>query len=266
VARYASGDALLAICRAGQGTLVFVEGESEEDDAWFYNRWFAARATEVTFVAQNGWSQVARAVATVRGLYPNRAVFGLLDGDHVAEDLDPTPPVVPPADGVLRTPRFTMENHLLDPEPLRQALASLSRTPPAGADVEARLLELYRSFAKVAAYNRAQWCLASAGCDAPFETHPAAVTNAAVSDLGVRSRARIGSDLRSVYDHAVEVLTGAPLHVLHRHVSAKYVVRALGASFPELKALGVEQRLTLLARHAPAPPDLVALVDAILAF
>jgi hypothetical protein len=40
---YPQGEALLAACRSGRGVIVIVEGERYDEDAWFYDRWFAAR-------------------------------------------------------------------------------------------------------------------------------------------------------------------------------------------------------------------------------
>ena len=66
---YVQGPALLTACSAGQGAIVIVEGESSQEDAYFYGRWFGARAREVSFFPQNGWQKVRAAVsAGARGV------------------------------------------------------------------------------------------------------------------------------------------------------------------------------------------------------
>lgn len=51
---------------SGSGVCIIVEGETELEDAWFYNYWFGNRSREVTFFPQDGWEIVVDAVMTLR--------------------------------------------------------------------------------------------------------------------------------------------------------------------------------------------------------
>ena len=98
--------------RAGTGIAVFLEGDSYEEDPWFYNQWFGDLAREIAFFPQDGWLQVVRAVSDLRGRCPGIPIYGIIDRDFADDDaLD--------ADfatqGILRTPLYTLENYLLDP-------------------------------------------------------------------------------------------------------------------------------------------------------
>ena len=64
---------------AGSGVCVIVEGQTEQDDAWFYNYWFGDRARQVTFFPQNGWEHVVDAVAELRARF--KMVYGIIDRD-----------------------------------------------------------------------------------------------------------------------------------------------------------------------------------------
>lgn len=52
---------------SGSGVCVIVEGQTEQDDAWFYNRWFGNQAREITFFPQDGWTRVVDAVVERNG-------------------------------------------------------------------------------------------------------------------------------------------------------------------------------------------------------
>lgn len=55
---FPSVDELEVALSRGQGIAVIVEGNSYQDDPWFYGQWFGDRAQEATFYPQNGWYQV----------------------------------------------------------------------------------------------------------------------------------------------------------------------------------------------------------------
>lgn len=265
MARHPTGTALLAACRAGQGVLIIVEGEREEDDAWFYNRWFAPQATNVTFIAQNGWEQVVRAVAELRSVYPRRRLFGLVDRDHTPGDVIIRQLSAVPEDGVFRTTRFTMENHLLEPGPLLELLRLIDRGEAWTFDrVASALLHAFRRHVSMAAYNRAVWEIARDGGDARFVSHPDGVPTDAAAALAAMASPRAAS-AATVFQSTLAALSVAPLAELHQHVSGKYVVRSLDREFPGLKGLDAGRRLALLAGQATAPPaDLAGLVHHIL--
>ena len=63
---YVQGPALVMACSSGTGAIVIVEGETFQEDCWFFGQWFGDRAREVTFFPQNGWMKVRAAVAELR--------------------------------------------------------------------------------------------------------------------------------------------------------------------------------------------------------
>ena len=90
---------------AGSGVCVIVEGETEQDDPWYYNKWFSDLAREVTFFHQDGWLQVVTAVAQLRQLLGEKKVYGIIDRDFETPVYAPFPP-----DGLVRTQKYTLEN------------------------------------------------------------------------------------------------------------------------------------------------------------
>ena len=158
--RHLQGPALLAACMAGRSVIVIVEGETDEKDAWFYQRWFDQRATEVTFLPQNGWEKVVVAVQDLRGQLPMRQVFGLIDRDHADDAVIAAQRGARPADGVFRTERFTLENHFLEPDLLFRYLRQVHRgQPPApcgsAADLAAIVRQEYERCVPLSAFNLA---------------------------------------------------------------------------------------------------------------
>ncbi len=159
---YLRGNELLMKCRAGRGVVVLVEGETEQDDPFFYNRWFGDRAREVSFFPQNGWQQVCTAVAQVREHMPGRPVFGIIDRDFTDAAVLDRQRKRMPEDGILRTHYYTLENHLLGVSGWHQVIRLIHRdNPPAGwrelVEIEEHLLRCYREFLPVAAYNWVVW-------------------------------------------------------------------------------------------------------------
>lgn len=266
---------------SGSGVCVIVEGETELEDAWFYNRWFASRAREITFFPQDGWQKVVEAVAALRSTLGDRRVFGIIDRDfedHVAYT------AVPP-DGVLRTPRATLENYLLDPACwFRYVQPHTLRAPKPGwgsvEEVQATLLGLYKECAPLAAFN---WTLRQARLlnptalhalrrsDQEYKEHPTALAN--LGDVptylrGLLSQATLSADLGQMYQDRVAAMDDMTLADLEQVVSGKYVLRLLYERFP-LRLSGRQAWDDVLSAymfHCPEPPtDLEQLVDLILA-
>lgn len=150
--------AILVTTRAGQGTIVIVEGETSEDDEYFFKRWFGGLATQVSFFAQNGWTQVARAVADLRQQMPYRKIFGIVDRDFAADSVLAAQQGALPPDGILRTKLYTIENYLLAAAGWHPVVLALTRhNAPAGwateADINARIEESYKRCVPLAAHN-----------------------------------------------------------------------------------------------------------------
>ena len=158
MSRYPEGDALLAVCRAGLGKLVIVEGETDDDDPYFYGRWFGDLARELTFIPQNGHEKVVKAVQDLRArLSPAREVYGIRDRDFSDESAWRAQANAMPADGVLFTRWYTLENYLLVPEGWFRVVSAMHRRPPEQWDTEAavaaQIADAYRECLPLAAWN-----------------------------------------------------------------------------------------------------------------
>ena len=228
--RHLDLDALLAQCRSGRGAIVVVEGERDEDDAWFYNRWFAVLGPQVTFHPQNGHLRVEAAVQHLRDALPHRRVFGLVDQDHRGLGGDLKLP-----DGVSAITRFTLENYLLDPEGWSQVIALERRSSAAGLreEVERAIEQSLRAAVPTAVYNQV---LFQSGLGARLLTNIGALPRDPREELRQRPG---GEALVARYEQGVRDLAEASVERLHRHVSGKLVL-------PEL-----DRRLGLRGRWNP---------------
>jgi hypothetical protein len=265
---------------SGRGVCVIVEGQTEQDDAWFYGRWFGDRAREITFFPQNGWQHVIDAVAELRLRLGSKTVYGIIDRDfETAVGTEPFP-----HSGVLRTPKYTLENYLLEaecwfkciqPYTLRAAKPGW-QTP---AEVQTTLHDLHRQCISLSAFN---WTLKQARSADPvgFATlpdkegeyleHPKALPGLGdVSDYlrHLSARLRLAVDLGQVYEERLAYLQSLSHDQLEEAVSGKFVHKLLFEQFP-LKLSGQRSRDDMLSAylfHCPHPPaDLQRLVAAIL--
>jgi hypothetical protein len=264
---------------AGSGICVIVEGQTEQDDAWFYSRWFGDRAREMTFFPQDGWEHVMDAVADLRLRLGNKAVYGIIDRDFEAIlTHDPFP-----ASGVLRTPKYTLENYLLDPGCWFKCVQPYTlRSPRIGwstpVEVEATIAGLYQQCLPLSAFN---WTLRQARKGAPaafsalpekeriYREHPAALANLAdVSRYFDELRGKLGTtaDLGRLYRERLAQLHQLTSVQLQEVVSGKYVHKLMAERFP-LKLTGKQGWDDLLSAylyHCPEPPaDLAALITLI---
>jgi hypothetical protein len=266
---------------AGSGVCVIVEGQTELDDAWFYNRWFGDRAREITFFPQNGWERVVDAVAELRLSLGPKAVYGIIDRDfEVVAGADPFP-----AAGVVRTRKYTLENYLLEAECwFRWVEPYTLRSPKRGwqsvSEVQDTILDLYRLCLPLSAFN---WSLRQARLVNPtdfaalptseneYRVHPkalASLRDAAgfLRDLGCRLA--LPDDLGEMYQDRLAFLQGAAFDQLEELVSGKYVHHLLSEQFP-LRLSGKQSWDDVLSAYisrCPAPPaDLADLVTRILA-
>lgn len=265
---------------SGSGVCVIVEGETELDDAWYYHQWFGDRAREITFFAQDGWEAVVDAVATLRATLGSRRVYGIVDRDFADQvTYDPFPP-----DGVLCTVKYTLENHLLDPEVWFRYIHPHKRrasTPGWNTleETQVTIEHFYRQCAPLSAYN---WTLRRAR-QASYEAfqalpatyrryveHPLALAN--LGDIithlrQVQTQMQVALDLVVTYHERLAYLQTCPLAELEQTVSGKYVLTVLFESFP-IKLGGKRARDDVLSYYlflSPTPPaDLTAIMDAIL--
>jgi len=262
------------------GVCVLVEGETELEDAWFYNTWFGSRAREITFFPQDGWEQVVVAVTDLRPRLGAKCIYGIIDRDF--EGQTDYPPV--PDDGILHTPKYTLENYLLDPECWFKYVQPLTlRTPKPGwnspEEARATIEELYRECLPLSAFN---WTLRQAreldhaafkglrDADRQYKEHPSALDN--LGDVagylhGLQTQMGIADDLGQKYTDRLAHLQALSLANLEQVVSGKYVLNLLRERFP-LQLSGRRAWDDVLGAYVhgcPNPhPDLSDLVELIL--
>ncbi len=265
---------------SGSGVCIIVEGETELEDAWFYNYWFGNRSREVTFFPQDGWERVVDAVATFRIKLGAKRVYGIVDRDFEETVVcDPFP-----NDGVLRTPKYTLENYLLNAECWFEYVHPHTlRTPKPGWNSldEARttIEEFYRECLSLSAYN---WVLRQAreqdyagyktlrDTDKEYKKHPNAIANVGnmLAHLhSIQAQLNIPDDLGQMYTERLANLEQMSLAELEQVISGKYVMTLLRERFP-LRLSGKQAWDDVLGAYisiCPNPPtDLVTLIELIL--
>lgn len=266
---------------SGSGVCVIVEGQTEQDDAWFYNRWFGDRAREATFFPQDGWTHVMDAVVELRGRLGVKVIYGIIDRDfETAVGAEPFSD-----SGVLRTPKYTLENYLLEAECWSKCIQPYTlRAPKPGwqtpEQVQTTIRDLYQQCLPLSAFN---WTLKQARTadptgfatlpdkDGKYREHPKALIGLGdVSDYlrHLGARLILAVDLGQMYEERLAHLQGLSHDRLEEVVSGKFVHKLLFEQFP-LKLSGERSRDDMLSAylfHCPRPPaDLRHLVAAILA-
>lgn len=265
---------------SGGGVCVLVEGETDLEDAWFYNAWFGSRAREITFFPQDGWEVVVGAVADLRARVGAKHVYGILDRDFEEAPVH----LLLPADGILRTPKYTLENYLLDPDCWYRYIQPLTlRTPKPGwnspEETRATIEGLYRECLPLSTFN---WILRHArildyaafkklrDADREHKEHPKAlenVRNVSAYLRGLQEQMGIADDLGQMYDDRLAYLQTLPPADLEGIVSGKYVLKLLRERFP-LRLSGNQAWDDVLGAYlhgCPDPhPDLVDMVELIL--
>ncbi len=267
-------DTLLLKVSAGTGAWIVVEGETAQDDPRYYSKWFGDLAREVSFVHQNGFVKVKRAVAHLREHAPWRPVYGIIDRDFATRD---DTDVGDPLDtGLYRTGWYTLENYFLaDLDAWMRVLHMLTDdAPPPGwdtpDDVRARIRDAYRVSLPVAAWNRVvhDECRRTGhfkGSPGAREHHNAIndETLAALIQWGDSRAAPI--NLRDKYQERLHELAVADPDTWPEHVTGKVVFRRFAEAFPRLHPhdkVALLRRLYIAQQPKP-PPDLAAIIDEI---
>lgn len=274
--RYLEGEALLVECRAGAGIIVMVEGETEQDDAWFYQQWFGDRAREIRFFPQNGWSKVVAAVRELRAALPLRPIYGIVDRDFIDEAVVQAQFEQCPADGVFRTPYYTLENALLDPVGWLKVAHTFGRGSVAGwemeSDAAAHVAEAYRRCLRVSAFNRVVYDehqRTSEGRGLEYLHHPNAAVDAA-ERLRAWGRERgAPDDLADAFTRCLDALERMDPEDLAAHVTGKAVLVALGDRLNAALPRGMPPRYlasAYLREHPTPPPPLVKLIETIMRY
>lgn len=274
MSRYPEGEALLAACRAGLGKLVIVEGETVDDDPWFYGRWFGDLARELTFIPQNGHEKVVLAVRDLRErLSPAREVYGIRDRDFSRPADWPAREF--PEDGVLSTRWYTLENYLLAAEGWFKVITAMHRRMPALWDSEAAVQEqidaAYRACLPLAAWNYAvrMECLRSPGAGLRHVEHPQAMPKDPRAELSAWEQGRgVARPLWDCFEEHLARLQGMPHAELPCWVTGKAVLKVLLERFPVASGPRphAQSLVNLYMDKFPTPSDEhVALVQRILA-
>ncbi len=284
MSRYPEGEALLAKCRAGLGKLVIVEGETDDDDPWFYGRWFGNLARELTFIPQNGHEKVVQAVRDLRErLAPTHEVYGIRDRDFSEEWATPvqadwvthTMAETIPEDGVMFTRWYTLENYLLVAAGWLRVIMAMHRRVPAGWDSEAAVQEqidaAYHACLPLAAWNHTvrteRRRLPRDG--QRYVEHPQALPRDPQQELGAWEQGRgVPRPLAQCFEEQFSFLRAMSPEELPCWVTGKAVLKVLLERFPV--AIGPrphpESLVNLYMREYPTPPDEhMALVRRILA-
>ena len=275
-------DELEVTVRSGRGVAVIVEGESAEQDPWFYGQWFDDRARQVTFFPQNGWSRVIEAVAELRRRCPDVPVYGIIDRDFVddaALDADF-------AAGILRTPCYTLENYLLDPACWAAVFRLIFRRQggaPGGWDqaepVKGHIEAAYRSCLDLAAHNtviKYAWdsyrelARATTERDRSYRDHPDAFKEISPAAKLTAWGQQMGcpEDLGARFLVHRAALESAGVAGWQKVVSGKYVLHVLHGRFPLLPRAGkfsLSHYLNLYLDRCPDPPaELARIVEVII--
>jgi len=280
---YPAIDELELRFRTGQGIPIIVEGNSDEDDPWFYRQWFDDRARQVTFFPQNGWSQVVKAVAGLRGRCPDMPVYGLIDRDFASDEaLDADFATT----GILRTPRYTLENYLLGPRCWAQVFGFIFRrrggAPESWDDpsqVQGYIEQAYRDCLVLAAHNRVikfgtdhypAQAAQTPETERTYREHPDALADVDPAAKLCAWGQQLGTteDLGDLFMQTLQALEQGGLSIWEQQVSGKYVLRELHRRFPRPDGgqFPLSHYLNLYLRECPdPPPDLVRLIERIIA-
>lgn len=238
--RYLEGQALLHACSSGRGVIVMVEGETDEDDAYFYGQWFGTMAQDVSFYPQNGWKKVVDAVQYLKQQLPgNRHIFGICDRDFASEATIQQQAVERPRDFVFRTQWFTVENYLLNGEGWLGVLRSLSKKsiPPGWQDlhaVQGHIDDAYRKCIQVAAFNYTvrQESDRQPGQCIEYKRHPKGLINPESELLNWGRQRASPQPLDQVYQGHCEMIQSLPSVEWPIWISGKLVLTVFLESFP----------------------------------
>lgn len=147
-----------------------VEGETQQDDPYFYTQWFGDLATQLSFFAQNGWQQVERSVQELRSRLTGRPVYGIIDRDLSPATVIDAQFREEPADGIFRTECYTLENYLFEPACWHRVIRALHRgAPPEGWSNESEIaqrIEACPSSKVTAGGSTVSTCWRTSGCRA----------------------------------------------------------------------------------------------------
>lgn len=270
-------DALLESVRAGTAALVVVEGATRNEDPRVYGRWFGHLARELSFVHQDGHSQVKKAVAYLRENAPGRPVFGLIDRDFTSRDETDVDEAL--EHGLFRTGWYTLENYFFaDPAAWVQVVEVLNDEAPEGwrtvAEIEAHVTAAYRRALPIAAWNRVvhDECRRApgAGKSPGFREHPDAISEEALEKLTQWGQTRgVSGSLHECFSAGLAALEAMTADRWPEHVTGKAVLGIFAQALPAPTLQGTKNKALTLRRlymdkQTAPPPDLAAIVGTML--
>ncbi|MEM7533509.1 MAG: DUF4435 domain-containing protein [Chloroflexota bacterium] len=263
--------------KAGSHICVIVEGETELEDAWFYEQWFGGYARKVTFFPQNGWQKVVEVVVDLRQILGNKTVYGIIDRDFQDSVQYDSIPV----DGIVRTPKYTLENYLLDPSCWYEVIRPLNRRRPnpdwqTVEQVKSIIENLYRTCIPISAHNWMILHISSFVASdvliqykwTQFKESPEGLP----SDLSthwknIQTQLNLDTGLAELYQERENTLNKMSLAELEKVVSGKYVLKQLQRNFP-INLSGREAWDNVVGAYieycSEPPSDLEALIQAII--
>lgn len=264
--------------KTGSGLCIIVEGQIDRDDPWFYRFWFDNEARQFTFFPQDGWPQVETAVAYLREKLGSKKVYGLIDRDFH----DISNQITMPSNGILRTPKYTLENYFLAPKAWYQYFEKYKRNPERRIgwltieDAVSTLTTYYHQCIPISAYN---WILheikstniAAFAALSPnlqdYLKHPDALQGLDLSTRFQRISAQTGiscDDLNAKYSQRLSALDNMSLPELETIISGKYVLTLLKKTFVDyVTNKGWEDVIGEVAGYCPPPLDIQRLLDLI---
>lgn len=279
---YPAVDELEVTVRAGRGVAVIVEGQTAEEDPWYYNQWFGDRARQVTFFPQDGWPLVIKAVVELRRRCPEIPVYGIIDRDFAEDEtLDADFTTL----GILRTPAYTLENYLLDPTCWAAVFHFIFRRQsgaPEGWDrpeqAQAYIAAACAACLDLTAYNQVikygtEQCpeFAHVAAGRSYLHHPDALNRQDPAGMLSIWGQQIGcsEELGQLFRQKRASLDGVRLAEWKRVVSGKHILSVLHSQFPLLPhagRFGLSHYLNWYLRECPdAPMDLIQIIDRIIA-
>jgi len=263
----------------GKGIAIIVEGNSYEDDPWFYGQWF--NDLEVKFFPQNGWRRVVDAITELRPRCPNVPIYGIIDrdfSDDEALDSDFS------QQGILRTPRYTLENYLLEPDGWAKVFSLIfrGRTPDGwdeSAQVQTYIEQAYHHCLplavhdKVIQYGNRKYSEQAKRTPEDDRCYLKHINHLEGIDPAEKLRAwgrqlNPNEDLGALYEEWLGGLEQDGWMAWQCHVSGKHVLEKLRQRFPPLPTqskIKLYYLLSLYIREYPDPPDdLAQLIERII--
>jgi hypothetical protein len=256
--------------RTGRGVAILVEGE-EGGDVWFYRQWFGNRP--VAFFAQGSWYQVGEAVIELRIQCPDIPIYGIIDRDFAE---DSALEVNFDSQGVVRTPLYTIENYLLDPNCWAKVFDFIFRRSgraPDGWDEPLQVWnyieQVYSECLPLAAHNwvvkfcgeKYQDKILIGGKQFKYLESPMALSgrNAEIVLLEWGRHLGIAENLGDLFTQKLGELRASDFAGWQKQVSGKYVLRELHRRFPLRKGgtgrFDVNHYVDLLLQFCPEPPE-----------